>query len=187
MSGCPLRESDGAGRRSPAEEAVVEEGAFSLEDGIWCSLEELEIEESGRRGRVVVLSTRVESGREGRRVDERVAVDGGLVDSETEVGFRRDWDRANPVLDALGAATAGVFVGDLILLPSSLARASEFDVTPLSSSRFSNLLSSPNFVAKSARVDASGLNMVVGRCGALKLEFTPLPYVCRCAATNVPG
>jgi len=186
LGGWPLRECNGAGRRSPAEEAVVEDGVFRREDGAWYSLEELEIEESGRSVREAALSTRVESGREGRGADVRVDVGSDLVESETEVGFRKDWDRVNPVL-AAGGAAACVLTGDFKLLPSNLASASEFDDISFSSSRSPNLPSSPNFAAKSARTVASGLNMVVGRCGVLKLEFNPLPYACRWAATSVPG
>lgn len=144
--GCaaPLRADVVAARRRPGADAAVE-GALRRDcAGGGCdSLEELEIAESGRKEREVVLSTRVDRGRDERRVEVRLgAVGRGRVDSAAEVGLRRDCDRDRADFAVVLAADDGMVlglevvepVGVFVLLPSSRASASEFEaISPPSS------------------------------------------------------
>lgn len=140
----PLRKDTVAARRRLGADAPVEEEEGGLRReaaGPGCdSFEEVEMEESGRKERVDVLSTRVERGRAERNVEERFGAGRVRVESVVVVvGLRRDWERDRPCLadvEGVGGILFGLAIADvggLLLRPSNLASASEFDAMSLSS------------------------------------------------------
>lgn len=136
--GAPGRVDVVATRRRLGAEVVVEaEGVLSREAvGAGCdSFEDVEMEESGRKERVEVLSTRVERGRAERKVEERFGARRVRVVSVAMVGLRRDWERDRPGFAAVEGVEGILFglVGGLLLRPSSFASASESDAMSLSS------------------------------------------------------